>query len=118
MGGAAVELYTGGRITSGDFDFVSQWQSEFFAELEAVGFERPDKPGWLTRSLWHPELHFGVQVVSQPLMDGRADDSKIQVIDVGSDRELTLRVITIEDLIADRMAQSLSARPMREDMKN
>jgi hypothetical protein len=50
VGGAAVELYTGGRITSGDFDFVSQWQSEFFAELEAVGFERPQTVGWLKRS--------------------------------------------------------------------
>ena len=51
-------------------------------------------------------------------MDGRADSSKIRVIDVGSDRELPLRVIPIEDLIADRMAQALSAHPLREDMKN
>jgi hypothetical protein len=47
VGGAAVELYTGGQVTSGDFDFVSAAQAEFFAELEKVGFERPKRAGWL-----------------------------------------------------------------------
>lgn len=118
VGGAAVELYTGGRITSGDFDFVSPWQSEFFAELEAVGFERPQTVGWLKRSLWHPTLKFGVQVVSGSLMDGRADGSKIQVVEVDSSSKLRLRVIPVEDLIADRMAQALAGPRIRDDMKS
>lgn len=30
VGGAAVELFTGGQVMSGDFDFVSASQDEFF----------------------------------------------------------------------------------------
>ncbi len=121
VGGAAVELYTGGQITSGDFDFVSSRQPEFFAELEKLGFERPDRAGWLTRSLWHPRLRFGVQVVSGSLMDGNADSERIRLIDVSTgpeERGLTLRVIPVEDLIADRMAQALAGKPFRKDMQN
>jgi hypothetical protein len=81
VGGAAVELYTGGQVTSGDFDFVSPVQPEFFSELQKVGFERPRRAGWLTRSLWHPRLAFGVQVVSGSLMDGNADPARITLKD-------------------------------------
>jgi len=51
-------------------------------------------------------------------MDGKADISRVQLIEVGSGTELALRVIPVEDLIADRLAQALSVRPPREDMKN
>ncbi|MFO1083196.1 MAG: hypothetical protein U1E21_01415 [Reyranellaceae bacterium] len=70
VGGAAVELYTGGAIASGDFDFVSHWQREFFAELRVLGFDRPARPGWLHWAVAHPDFDFGVQVVSGRLMDG------------------------------------------------
>ncbi len=79
VGGAAVELYTGGAVTSGDFDFVSPWRDEFFAELKAVGFEHPKTVGWLERSLLHPRLDLAVQVVSRPLMDGNADPDRVQI---------------------------------------
>jgi hypothetical protein len=115
VGGAAVELFTGGQITSGDFDFVSPWKSEFFSELEALGFERPES-GWLAKSLLHPKLGFGVEVVSGALMDSLADKKRIRVIEIGEANELS--VIPIEDLIADRMAQALAGRNIRGDMKN
>src|SRR6266566_9551263 len=121
VGGAAVELYTGGAVTSGDFDFVSNWQGEFFAELQALGFERPTKPGWLYRSLLHRELDFGVQVVSNPLMDGHTDPSRIKVIDLEGyvdDKPLKLQVIPVEDLIADRIAQALSGSRIEKTMQN
>jgi hypothetical protein len=73
VGGAAVELYTAGRVVSGDSDFVSPWQKEFFAELRLLGFEQPKDVGWLTRSLWHPGLRFGVQVAT---FDGWANGPK------------------------------------------
>ncbi len=79
---AAVELFTGGQITSGDFDFVSPWKTQFFTELEALGLDRP-RSGWLTKSLLHPKLGFGVEVVSGALMDGFADKNRIRVIEVG-----------------------------------
>lgn len=115
VGGGAVELYTGGEITSGDFDFVSGQQVSFFEELKELGFIRPSEPGWLQRSLWHPELLVAVQVVSGPLMDGRTDRERIQVIEIDG---ANLSVIPIEDLIADRMAQALDGRGIRKDMQN
>ncbi len=115
VGGGAVELYTGGQIISGDFDFVSGQQLAFFEELETLGFTRRSEPGWLQRSLWHPELLVAVQVVSGPLMDGKADRERIQVIEIDG---ANLSVIPIEDLIADRMAQALDGRVIRKDMQN
>lgn len=115
VGGGAVELYTAGQITSGDFDFITEQQTVFFQELKALGFTQPSKPGWLLRSLLHPHLLMAVQVVSGPLMDGRADRRRIQVIDVDGAK---LSVIPVEDLIADRMAQALDGRIIRKDMQN
>lgn len=121
VGGAAVEIYTGGAVTSGDFDFVSPWRDEFFAELRAVGFEAPDHPGWLKWALLHPDLDFGVQVVSSPLMDGKADANRIMLVDLTADdpaNSLKLFLIPVEDLIADRMGQALAGRRIEESMKN
>jgi hypothetical protein len=50
VGGAAVELFTGGRITSGDFDFVSARKDEFFAGLLTVRFVTPNGPGGWTEA--------------------------------------------------------------------
>lgn len=110
-----MELYTGGQIISGDFDFVSGQQELFFAELETLGFTRSTTPGWLKRSLWHPDLLLAVQVVSNALMDGMTDRARIQVVEIGQAR---LSVIPVEDLIADRMAQALAGRSIRTDMQN
>lgn len=121
VGGAAVELYTGGFIVSGDFDFVSDWQSEFFGELRTLGFERPTQVGWLQRSLLHPKLNIAVQIVSGSLMDGHTDINRVQILDLGTpdtDKPLTLKVIPIEDLIADRMAQALSGPRIEITMRN
>ena len=49
-------------------------------------------------------------------MDGLADKNRVRVIAVGETDELS--VIPVEDLIADRMAQALAGRNVREDMKN
>jgi hypothetical protein len=120
VGGAAVELYTGGAVVSGDFDFVSEWQAEFFAELMALGFERPTQAGWLQSSLLHPALDIAVQVVSKPLMDGRTDSDRILILDLTreSGKPLPLRIIPAEDLIADRMAQALAGPRLDKNMQN
>lgn len=115
VGGGAVELYTGGQITSGDFDFITAQQPAFFDELKALGFIQPSEPGWLVRSLYHPELLMAVQVVSGSLMDGNADSARVQVIEI---QGATLHVIPVEDLIADRMAQALAGKSLRKDMQN
>jgi len=117
VGGAAVEFFTGGQITSGDFDFVSARKDEFFAELLKVGFIRPQGPGWLDRSLFHPGLGFGVQVVSGQLMDGQAERSRIVIVRLPGGAGET-RLIPLEDLIADRMAQALAGPRIEKDMQN
>jgi hypothetical protein len=116
-----VELYTDGQITSGDFDFVSGQQIAFFEELKSLGFVQPAQPGWLQRSLWHPDLLLAVQVVSHALMDGHADARRIRIIEIdgpGETGSARLSVIPVEDLIADRMAQALDGRLVRKDMQN
>jgi hypothetical protein len=114
VGGAAVELYTGGAVASGDFDFVSPHQDACEKAFEGVGFRRILEPGFLTRSLIHRELGFGVQIVSGLLMDGRADPGKIVTFEVEGIGKI--RAIPAEDLIADRMGQAYSSAPPRKDM--
>ena len=102
VGGAAVEFYTGGVVTSGDFDFVTEAQAAFEAALIALGFRREDRAGHLLRGLYHPELDMGVEVVSGQLFDGLSDRSRLVLVDV---RGHELRLPPVEDLIADRMGQ-------------
>lgn len=59
VGGAAVELYSGSAITTGDFDVVTGRQDAFEAALREDGFTKPggfghtplglDTPGYATR---------------------------------------------------------------------
>ncbi len=102
VGGASVEFYTGGAITSGDFDVVTGAQAALEAALVDVGFRREDRAGHLLRGLYHPTLAMGVEIVSGRLFDGRTDRSRLLLVDVGG-HELALP--PIEDMIADRMGQ-------------
>jgi hypothetical protein len=113
VGGAAVELYTGGAVVSGDFDLVEVDQAEFERTLAGFGFEKASGPGALALGMVHPRLNFGIQVVSGLLMDGKADREKIRLFqnDAGA-----ISVIPVEDLIADRMGQAFSDNPPRKDM--
>ncbi len=114
VGGAAVEFYTGGAITTGDFDFVTPYREEFFEELERVGFRRPGQ-GEISRALFHPSSGISVEVVSGQLMDGRADNERLVVVRL---RDGALRVIPIEDVIADRIGQALAGSRIDERMRN
>ena len=53
-------------------------------------------------------------------MDGRAEKSRILVLDTAetSEGQELAWVIPVEDLIADRMAQALAGSAVRNDMKN
>lgn len=70
----------------------------FARAISGVGFKREDRPGRLLVGYYHPDLVLGVQVVSGRLFDGRTDRSK-------------LRVVPVEDLIADRLAQYAAVSP-------
>lgn len=106
VGGAAVEVYTGGAINTGDFDIVTPWQEEFEEELRRLGFVKPKGPGKLTRGWIHPDLQLGFEVVSGSLLDGMAEGERVRLIGLGSDGEAA--VISVEDMIADRMGQYAS----------
>jgi hypothetical protein len=104
VGGAAAEFYTGGAITTGDFDFVTAYRDEFFQELEARGFRRAGA-SQIQRALFHPVSGLSVEVVSGTLMDGRADPARILTVKFrGGD----LRIVSVEDMIADRVGQALA----------
>jgi hypothetical protein len=110
VGGAAVELYTGGAVTSGDFDLVTSDDEKLLSALEAVGFKRLNN---IDYQLTHPVLGMAVEFVRGPLMDGKADVRRIKVFKFGDNQ---LAVIPIEDLIADRLGQAFSSRPPRKDL--
>lgn len=105
VGGAAVEFYTGGAVTSGDFDVVTPVaKEELERTLIARGFERPSARGSLLRGLHHPQLGLclGVECVLGELFDGAADTTRVRLVNIGNG---TVAFPSIEDLIADRMGQ-------------
>ena len=102
VGGAAVELYSGSAIATGDFDVVTARQDIFETALRGHGFVKPAGRGMLTRGWVHPELGLGFEVVGSSLLDGKADRDRVRLISVN---EHQFAVISVEDLIADRMGQ-------------
>lgn len=117
VGGGAVELYSNSAITTGDFDLVTGRADALDEILRELGFVRPygaevGMRGWL-----HPELKLAFEVVSGALLDGLADRERILLVDLGEDG--IAAVISVEDMIADRMGQfaSGSAPEMREQAR-
>ncbi|WP_340314359.1 hypothetical protein [Rhizorhabdus argentea] len=117
VGGAAVELYSGSAIVTGDFDLVTARQEAFEEILQSNGFVRPSGPGMATRGWVHPALKLGFEIVSDRLLDGNADRSRVRLLDAGDGKHFA--VISIEDLIADRMGQYASgtARDLLEQAR-
>lgn len=106
VGGAAVEIYTRGQVTTGDFDLSCGRQDILESEMVRQGFVRPSGPGVATRGWIHPELKLGFECVTDTLLDGMADRDMVQIIKLGADGEVA--VISPEDMIADRMGQYAS----------
>jgi hypothetical protein len=106
VGGGAVEIYTGGAITTGDFDLCCGRQDVLEEAMQRRGFVRPSGPGKATRGWIHPELALGFEVVSDTLLDGMADRTMVRIVEVGI--EGSVAVIAPEDMIADRMGQYAS----------
>ncbi len=113
VGGAAAELMSAGQFTSGDFDFVTPWQEAFEEALLGLGFIRPNAPGEMTKGLIHPATQTSVEVVGSRLMDNQADSRRTFEVNVAG---RGLRVISVEDLIADRLAQYVESAGKRLSM--
>ncbi len=106
VGGGAVEIYTKGRITTGDFDLSCGRQDVLEAVMQDLGFVRPSGAGVATRGWVHPELQLGFECVSDTLLDGMADREMIQIVRL--DEQGAVAIIGPEDMIADRMGQYAS----------
>lgn len=106
VGGGAVELYTASAISTGDLDLVTPWQEEFEAVLRDFGFSKPGGTGHTQLGWVHPTLRLGFEVVSSSLYDGMADRERVMMFDLGADGSAA--IVSIEDMIADRMGQYAS----------
>lgn len=117
VGGGAVELYSNSAVTTGDFDLVTGRQEALEAVLQSLGFIKPYGGAAGVRGWLHPELKLGFEVVSATLLDGLADRDRVLLIDL--DRDGIAAIISVEDMIADRMGQfaSGSAPEMHEQAR-
>jgi len=106
VGGGAVEIYSNSAIITGDFDISTARQDVFEQALREEGFVRPSGAGKATRGWIHPELKLGFEVVSDRLLDGNAERDRVRRISIGDEGEIA--VISVEDMIADRMGQYAS----------
>ena len=90
VGGAAVELYTGGAYTTGDIDLVGPMTPSVERGLQAAGFERHGRH-WI-----HEEAQVFVEIPGSALAAGE--------LAVWAEMEgQRIRVIAAEDLLVDRL---------------
>ncbi len=102
VGGGAAEFYSAGALMTGDIDLCTPIQPEVEAEMQAHGFVKPSGPGKLTRGWVHPELGLGFEIVGDSPLDGSIDPTHLVLVeDIEPGAAFT--VISVEDLIADRM---------------
>lgn len=106
VGGAAVEIYTRGAVTTGDFDLACGRQDILEECMQREGFVRPSGAGMATRGWIHPGYKLGFECVADTLLDGMADREMVQIVSLGEDGDIA--VIAPEDIIADRMGQYAS----------
>lgn len=91
VGGAAVELYTGGAYTTSDLDFVGHVSAEAADRLKTEGFERRGRH-------W---IHERAQVFLEfPSLDLEPGEVPVWT----RVRKQRVRVLSVEDLIVDRLA--------------
>ena len=107
VGGAAAEFWSTSALATGDFDICTPVQPELEEEMQRFGFIRPSGPGSLTRGWIHPEMKLGFEVVADAPMDGNVDAAHVRLVRPVGESAL-FRVISVEDLIADRMGQYAS----------
>lgn len=104
VGGAAASLYSRGMILSGDFDVIAPFEAAFDEAMRGQGFVPEDRPGHLLVGWHHPGLPaIGVQLVTGPPFDGRMDGRRVVLIGLDDDHKVPAP--SIEDMIADRLAQ-------------
>lgn len=93
VGGLAVEIYTQGSYTTGDIDIKAQ--GELLASiLKEWGFKKTG------RTWFNEELDIYIDWLGSSLDEGEEAYEKLNTVLIG---ELEIKVISIEDLIIDRL---------------
>jgi hypothetical protein len=107
VGGGAAEYYSASALMTGDIDVTTPVQEELEEEAQRLGFVRPSGAGKSLRGWIHPDLGFGFEVVASSPMDGSVDAAHLVLVDDVVDGA-SFALISVEDLIADRMGQFAS----------
>ena len=102
-----MEYFTQSAISTGDFDLCTPRQEAFEAIMRQHGFVRPSGPGQLTKGWVHPALKMGFEIAARVPMDGSVDSAHVLLIEDFAE-DGAFAVISVEDLIADRMGQYAS----------
>ena len=106
VGGAAAEFYSSSAINTGDFDLCTPRQEVLEEEMLKLGFVRPSGVGQMLKGMIHPELKLGFEVVANIPLDGAFDKDTLTLVE--NLEEGAFIVVSVEDLIADRMGQYAS----------
>lgn len=106
VGGGAVEFYTGSAVMTGDIDLTTPAQLELEEEMIRAGFIRPAAPGHTPLGWMHPGLGLGFEVVGDRPMGDTPDPVRVRLVKAGDLG--AFRVLSAEDMIADRMGQYAS----------
>jgi hypothetical protein len=96
VGGEALEIYTQGSYTTGDIDLKSP-KDALEKVLNQLGFTKEVK------SWGHKDLDIYVEWVGSSLDEGEEAESRTCMIAIGDKK---IRVVSIEDLIIDRLNAS------------
>lgn len=91
VGGAAVELLTGGAYSTGDLDFVGEVPPEVQSELEEHGFERQGRH-WI-----HPEAQIFLEFPGEHLQEA---ETSLQLDFSGA----RVEILSPEAVLIDRLA--------------
>jgi len=113
-GDAAVEFYTGSLWPTANLAVYAPDPRPLTAELFALGFRWTEQPHHAGRGLWHPDLLSGIDIVEDraPLAPAELSNVLSVVTDLDHlDRtQVTIKVLGIEDLIAEQIAGWLARR--------
>jgi hypothetical protein len=116
-GTSAVALYTGDLWPVGELQVIAADTRPLTAELFAAGFRWTQRPLYLGRGLWHPQLQIGANVIEDHALLASAEP--LNALSVTVDWPLaarvggelaSIKVIGIEDLIVEQVADWLARR--------
>ncbi|MED4610255.1 hypothetical protein P9248_01310 [Bacillus subtilis] len=106
VGGLSVEIYTENDYTTRDIDFVSDGRHKIEEVLFSLGFRKEG-----TKDFVHDEIEISVEIPDNFLAGDYEKIVKMKITD-----ELYVYVISIEDIILDRL-RAATAWKSREDSR-